>query len=163
MQVRRVAALGLLVLPLLGVAVHARAEGKPEVQLSMTAEKEVTVKEGDKQVVKRVPATTSAPGDVLIYTLRYKNVGDEKATAVKVDNPLPDGARYVADSASGAGAEISFSVDGGKTFAKPAGLMVVKGGTKVKAEVADYTTIRWVISEVGPGKSGELGFRVQVQ
>ena len=68
MQVRRVAALGLLVLPLLGVAVHARAEGKPEVQLSMTAEKEVTVKEGDKQVVKRVPATTSAPGDVLIYT-----------------------------------------------------------------------------------------------
>lgn len=163
MHARHIVALGLLALPFVSTAVYA----KPEIQLTMTAEKEVAVTEGGKKVVKRVPAQTSAPGEVLIYTLNYKNVGDEKATAVKVDNPLPAGARYVADSASGANAEITFSVDGGKTFARPEQLTVekTKAGQKEKAraDAVDYTTIRWVISEIGPGKSGQLGFRAQVQ
>lgn len=163
MHVRHFAALGLLALPLLAAA----AQAKPEIQLRMTAEKEIKVQEGGKTIIKRVPAQTSTPGETLIYTLNYKNVGNEKATAVKVDNPLPAGARYVADSAGGAGADISFSADGGKTFAKPAQLMLerVKAGKKEKAraDALDYTTIRWVIGEIAPGQSGQLGFRAHVQ
>lgn len=163
MRAQQFAVLGLLLLPLLGTAAHA----KPELQMNMVAEKEVTVVEAGKKIVKRVSAQVSAPGDVLIYTLNYKNVGDEKATAVNVDNPLPAGMKYLADSASGANTQISFSVDNGKTFAKPEQLMVekVKAGKKEKAraDVLDYTNIRWVIGEVLPGQAGQLGFRTVVE
>lgn len=163
MRAQQFAVLGLLLLPLLGTAAYA----KPELQMNMVAEKEVTVTEAGKKIVKRVPAQVSAPGDVLIYTLSYKNIGDEKATAVNVDNPLPAGMKYLADSANGANTQISFSVDGGKTFAKPELLMLekVKAGKneKVKAEAMNYTNIRWVIGEVQPGQAGQLGFRAVVQ
>lgn len=152
----------VVLLPLAGTLAHA----KPELQMSMAAEKEVTVVEGGKQVLKRMPAQSSAPGETLIYTLSYKNVGDEKAVEVKLDNPLPAGTRYVADSATGANTQISFSVDG-KTFAKPEQLVVEssKGGKKekTKASAADYAAIRWTIAEVSPGQSGQVSFRAQVQ
>lgn len=163
MRARLFAAAAVLVLPLASALAYA----KPELKMAMTAEKEVTVTEAGKKVVKRVPAQSSAPGEVLIYTLSYKNTGDEKAVDVKLDNPLPAGTRYVADSASGANSRISYSVDGGKTFAAPGELSVERsqGGKveKVKASAADYTTIRWLITEVKPGQSGEVSFRAQVQ
>lgn len=142
------------------------AWAKPELQMTMTAEKEITVTEGGKKTVKRVPAQTSAPGDTLIYTLTYKNVGTDKAVDVKLDNPLPAGTRYVADSATGAGAKISFTVDG-KAYAPAAELGVERtvAGKKEKARAtpADYTGIRWVIPEVKPGQAGQVAFRAQVQ
>lgn len=159
MRARLYAAAICVALPLVATA----AQAKPELQMSIVAEKEVTVAESGKKVVKRVPAQTSAPGEVLIYTLSYKNVGDEKATAVNVDNPLPAGMKYQADSAGGAGAQVSFSVDGGKTFAGADQLSLLKSGKKVKADVTDYTTIRWMIGEVKPGQAGQLGFRAQVE
>lgn len=163
MRAQQFAVLGLFLLPLLSTA----AQAKPDLQMNMVAEKEVTVTEAGKKIVKRVSAQVSAPGDVLIYTLNYKNVGDEKATAVNVDNPLPAGMKYLAESANGANTQISFSVDGGKSFAKPEQLVVekVKAGKKVKAkaDVVDYTNIRWVIGEVQPGQAGQLGFRTVVE
>ncbi|MDQ8038562.1 MAG: hypothetical protein REI12_14150 [Pedobacter sp.] len=159
MPAKYLAAFALLALPLVSVS----AQAKPELQMNMTAEKEVTVTENGKKAVKRVPAQSSAPGEVLIYTLNYKNVGDEKATAVNVDNPLPNGTRYLANSASGNDAQINFSIDGGKTYAKPDQLAVQKAGKKAKAEAPDYTNIRWVLGEVKPGQSGQLGFRAQVE
>lgn len=159
MRAQFFAAFALVALPLVSITAHA----KPELQMNMVAEKEVTVTEGGKKVVKRVPAQSSAPGEVLIYTLSYKNVGDEKATAVNVDNPLPNGTRYLANSASGNDAQINFSVDGGKTYAKPDVLAVQKSGKKAKADAIDYTNIRWVLGEIKPGQSGQLGFRAQVE
>lgn len=163
MRARTLAALAMVLLPF----VSSAALAKPNLQMNVTAEKEVTVTEGGKAVVKRVKADKSAPGETLIFTLSYTNAGDEKAVDVKLDNPLPGGTRYVADSATGANSLVSFSVDGGKTFAKPDQLAVEKvvAGKKEKgrAQVADYTTIRWVISEIQPGQSGQVSFRAQVQ
>lgn len=163
MRARKLAALAVLLLPFVSTAVQA----KPELQMSVVAEKEVTVTEGGKQVVKRVKADKSAPGETLIFTLNYKNSGDEKAVDVKLDNPVPSGTKYVANSATGANAQISYSVDGGKTFAKPEQLAVEKTSAgrkeKVRAQATDYTTIQWVIAEIRPGQSGQVSFRAQVQ
>ena len=164
MRARTLAALALVLLPF----VSSAALAKPQLQMNVTAEKEVTVTEGGKAVVKRVKTDKSAPGETLIFTLSYTNTGDEKAVDVKLDNPLPSGTRYVADSAAGANSQVSFSVDGGKTFAKPDQLTVEKVAAgnkkeKTRAQVADYTTIRWVISEIQPGQSGQVSFRAQVQ
>jgi uncharacterized repeat protein (TIGR01451 family) len=155
--------LAALLLPFTSVA----AEARPQLEMSVAAEKEVTVTEAGKQVQKRVKTDKATPGESLIFTLAYKNTGDEKAVDVKLDNPVPAGTRYVANSATGANTQVSYSVDGGKTFARPEQLTVEKvvGGKKekVRAQVADYTTIRWVISEIAPGQSGQVSFRAQVQ
>ncbi|MDF3029948.1 MAG: hypothetical protein K0R03_506 [Moraxellaceae bacterium] len=152
----------ILMLPLLS----GLASAKEKLELNITAEKEVTVTEGSKKVVKRVPADRFAPGEVIIYTLNYKNVGDAKATGVTLDNPLPAGTRYVAESATGVNSQISFTVDG-KAYAKAAELSIERtvAGKKEKtrATPADYTGIRWVIAEVKPGQAGQVAFRAQVQ
>lgn len=163
MRARTLAALAVVLLPFVSTA----AEAKPQLQMSVVAEKEVTVTEAGKAVVKRVKADKSAPGETLVFTLSYRNTGDEKAVDVKLDNPLPNGTRYVADSATGANTQISYSVDGGRTFAKPDQLSLEKVSAgkkeKVRAQAADYTTIRWVISEIQPGQGGQVSFRAQVQ
>jgi hypothetical protein len=52
--------------------------------------------------------------------------------------------RYVADSAVGPGAEVSYSVDGGHTFERAENLKVLGvGGRPRPAAAADYTDIRW--------------------
>ncbi len=53
--------------------------------------------------------------------------------------------RYVADSAVGPGAEVSYSVDGGRSFDLPENLKVRdrKDGELRPALAADYTHIRW--------------------
>lgn len=163
MRARTLAALAVVLLPFVSTA----AQAKPQLQMSVVAEKEMTVTEGGKQVTKRVKTEKSAPGETLIFTLSYKNTGDEKAVDVKLDNPLPTGTRYIAESATGASAQVSFSVDGGKSFAKADQLSIEKaaGGKKekVRAQAGDYTTIRWIISEVQPGQGGQVSFRAQVQ
>lgn len=163
MRSRTLAALAALLFPFASVA----AEAKPRLEMSVAAEKEVTVTEAGKQVQKRVKTDKAAPGESLVFTLAYKNTGDEKAVDVKLDNPVPAGTRYVPNSAAGANAQISFSVDGGATFARPEQLTVEKvvagKKEKVKAQAADYTTIRWVISEIAPGQTGQVSFRAQVQ
>lgn len=163
MRARNLAAVVALLLPFVSTVAQAR----PQLEMSVVAEKEVTVIEAGKSVVKRVKTEKSSPGETLIFTLAYKNAGDEKAVDVKLDNPLPNGTRYVANSAAGTNTQISYSVDGGKTFAKPEQLVVEKTNAgkkeKVRAQAVDYTTIRWVIAEIAPGQSGQVSFRAQVQ
>lgn len=144
------------------------AWAQPKIQIESTVETEITVEEGGRKVVKRVPAKTIEPGAVLIYTVRVSNKGDEKATALIVNNPVPNGTFYIGKSAEGKGSRISFSVDGGKTFDNPGRLIheqkLANGKTKKrKAAPEHYTHIRWLIDEVPAGKASKLGFRVKVK
>jgi len=125
------------------------------------------VEKDGKKVEQRIEAKEVLPSDVLIYTLTYKNVGDEPAKDINIDDPIPNDTAYVVDSAYGPGSEITFSVDGGKTFNQPSLLSyeVDVNGQKVKrnASPEQYTHIRWSIPEVGVGKSGVASFRVRVK
>lgn len=149
-------------------AMTAVAVAAPQVSLQMTAEKEVveTGEEGEK-VTRRVPAENAEPGQVVYYTIAYSNSGDEVARNVRLDNPVPEGAAYIADSAFGDGAEILFSVDG-EVFKKPTNLTYqIKGNDgkteKRKVSPEQYTTIRWVVEEIPAGDSGTAGFAVRVK
>lgn len=148
-------------------AVSMPSYAQPQVKMDMISEKEIKVQEGGKTVVKRVPAPSSKSGEVLIFTIRYHNEGNEKATRVQAKNEIPSGMTYVLNSATGSNSDVLFSADGGKTFGKAADLTIEKtvAGKKelVKATPSDYTTIEWVIGEIGPGQSGELGYRAQMQ
>ncbi|MBK5276639.1 MAG: DUF11 domain-containing protein [Desulfuromonadales bacterium] len=150
------------------VLMAATAFAKPLVSVSITAEKEVkTVKNGEK-VKQKVPATSVDPGDVVFYTMSYVNSGDEAATAAVMDDPIPKGTLYVSGSAYGEGAEITFSIDGGKTFKKPSLLTYEfkspNGAIeKRSASPEEYTHIRWTVSVIPPRVSGKVGFQVRMK
>jgi uncharacterized repeat protein (TIGR01451 family) len=151
-------------LAVLPVQVFAAAD----IKLAISAEKEIIVKEGSRNVKKRVAAKTIEPGEIIIYTIRYSNRGNEDATNVDVKNPVPGNTEFVSGSAKGKGADITFSADGGKSFGKGSSVtyQVKKSTGKTitrKAGPENYTNVRWVIARVKPGKSGKLEYRVRVK
>jgi uncharacterized repeat protein (TIGR01451 family) len=94
--------------------------------------------------VELVPADKVVPGDRVIYTLEVRNGAETALDAPDFSYPIPEHMRYIADSAVGPGAVVSFSVDGGHTFARAEDLKVKGPGDKLRAAVAaDYTDIRW--------------------
>ncbi len=94
--------------------------------------------------VELVPADKVAPGDRVIYTLEVRNGAQRALDAPGFSYPIPEHMRYIADSAVGPGAVVSYSVDGGHTFAHAEDLKVKGSDGKLRAAVAaDYTDIRW--------------------
>ena len=155
----------LITLLLLAPAV---ALAQPKISVSMKAEKEVVEVINGKQVTKRIPAQTADPGQRLIFTLQYKNDGNEKATNVKVDNPIPENTVYVVGSGIGKNSKMLFSIDGGKNYKQPSLLTyeeTLPDGKRIKKQASpeQYTHVRWVISEVPPGKEGTVGFQVKMK
>lgn len=146
------------------VAYPAIAAGK--VNLTASAEKEVQVTnaKGEKEL-KRVEAKKALPGDVVIYTVTYANTGKEVAENIFVTNPVPEHMVYVEGSATGKNALVTYSVDGGKTFAEPDKLKVRKAdGMERLAATPDYTHIRWTFKKsVQPGATGSVSFRAKLK
>ncbi|KPJ91749.1 MAG: hypothetical protein AMJ55_11060 [Gammaproteobacteria bacterium SG8_15] len=146
----------------------AVALAQPKISVSMKAEKEVVEVINGKQVTKRIPAQTADPGQRLIFTLQYKNDGNEKATNVKVDNPIPENTVYIVGSGIGKNSKMLFSIDGGKNYKQPSLLTyeeTLPDGKRIKKQASpeQYTHVRWVISEVPPGKEGTVGFQVKMK
>jgi uncharacterized repeat protein (TIGR01451 family) len=148
-----------------GSITRAQAQG---VELVTKAEKEVEVEELGAKVKKLVPPQKMVPGDDVLYTVTYTNKTTTPAEKVLITNAVPPHTRYKEGSAAGEGADITFSVDGGKTFAAPGKLTVSikdKDGKAVvrPATAPDYTHIRWSLRDnVAPGRTGTVTFRVVI-
>ncbi len=112
-----------------------------------------------------VPADRIAPGDLLVYTLLVRNEGAVPVEHASFTSPIPEHMIYVANSAVGPGAEVSYSVDGGRQFASPAELTVPDGhGASRPAVAADYTTIRWILhNRLQPGSVARARFEALVK
>jgi uncharacterized repeat protein (TIGR01451 family) len=119
------------------------------------------VRQGDALV----PADRVVPGDEVFYTLEIRNIGSRPLPTPTVDFAIPEHMRYIANSAVGAGAEISYSVDGGDTFDRPENLVIVAvSGDSRPATPADYTHIRWRLKHRLQGKAMALArFRAVVK
>jgi len=156
------------ILFLVVLVIPAVALAQPKISVNLKAEKEVVEVVNGKKVTKRISAKSADPGQKLIFTLQYKNSGNEKATNVKVDNPIPNNTVYVVGSGIGKNSKMLFSIDGGKTYKQPSLLTyesTLPDGKKVKKQASpeQYTHVRWVISEVQPGKEGTVGFQVRMK
>ena len=159
----------LVVLAFTASAALAQVGQKPELVLSLSAQKEVTVKgEDGKPKTEWQEVQSTAPGDVLMYTIRYENKGKSEARDAKIVDPVPQNTSYISESAEGEGAEITFSLDG-KTFGPPPMLTYrVKqaDGTEVEhvATPDMYTHIQWKLNKPVPaGGTGSVRFKVKVQ
>ena len=152
----------MCIIPCLAVA-------KPVINISVKAEMDVVVKEAGKSVTKRVQAKDVVPGNVIFYTVTYRNDGNEKATNAVIDNPISKDTSYVNGSAYGENEDgITFSIDNGKTYNKPTMLFYQftdKQGKTVKkiASPDIYTNIRWIVPVVEAGKQGTVGFKAIVK
>jgi uncharacterized repeat protein (TIGR01451 family) len=122
---------------------NGQAPGSP-LAIRSIAEVESTTIEAGRKVMKLIPADRVVPGDRVIYTLEVRNAGSTALDAPSVRHPVPEHMRYVADSALGPGATVSYSVDGGRSFERAENLKVQgPDGPLRPAVAADYTDIRW--------------------
>ena len=143
-----------------GLSAQAFAQTKGCIELKSTAqiEQEVTDAKGAK-TKQLVEATKVVPGVEVVWTVTASNVCKQPSDAVTINNSVPEHMTYVANSASGPGADIAVSVDG-KTFAKAGELTVQDNGAARKARADEYKHIRWVFKDsLQPGASTMASFR----
>jgi uncharacterized repeat protein (TIGR01451 family) len=133
---------------LLSVCAAAAASGQATLNASpitikTIAEVETKATLSGREIVKLAPAVRVVPGDQVIYTLEVRNTAAAAVAAPTITYPIPDHAQYLADSAVGPGADVSFSVDG-RSFDAPKNLKVPDAAGNLRpALAADYTHIRW--------------------
>jgi len=121
------------------VCLIATASGQatlPGIAVRAIAEVETKAIEDGREVVHISPANRVVPGDEVFYTLEIRNSGTSDV-APTVTWPVPEHMAYIADSATGPGADVTYSADGGTTFKVADGLMALGINPK------DYTHIRW--------------------
>lgn len=135
------------------------------VELKSVAQTEQETRDDKGQkVVRLVPAASIVPGTQVVWTITASNVCDTPAANVLIDNPVPEHMSFVADSALGAGAAISYSLDG-KRFAAPEALQVRESAEVTRpARAEEYTHIRWAFQNaIAPGQVAIARFRAVVK
>ena len=161
MQVKRgviAAMVGLLVT--LTASWACAQQGHIQLKSVAEVEKEVVSQDG-KRELQRMPAATVVPGDEIIFTTMYENIGPKRAENAVITNPIPEHMLYQEGSAEGEGTRVAFSVDGGKAYDLPGNLFVFDAsGRKFPARTQDYTHIRWTFENPLPsGTKGKVRFR----
>ena len=143
----------------------AQAQEPQEVQTELVAEvrENVSTTPG-REAFHFVPARLLEQGQVVYYTVRITNQTTVPLRNVAVVQPVPANTVYIADSASGPGANVSFSIDGGHAFAPADALTIEIDGTKQPARPAQYTHIRWQLrNPLAPGATALARFRATFQ
>jgi uncharacterized repeat protein (TIGR01451 family) len=155
-----VGALSAVILP----AAYATDPANTIVVKNM-GETEVSVTSpGGTVETRRVPVEKAAPGAVVIYTTTFRNQGAKAASDIAITNPIPAHTAYVRGSAFGDNTVITYSIDGGKTFAAPEKLVVkAADGAQRPALPTEYTHVHWLYKgALAPEQVGSVGFRVLV-
>jgi uncharacterized repeat protein (TIGR01451 family) len=141
----------------------------PKLTVTITAQKEVTTVVDGKSATALAAADTGYPGDTLVYTLSYENVGDSNAVGASFVDPIPPATSYVAGSATVGEAELTFSADGGKNY-MPDGQVTYKAtdaeGKEIDKAAAPeaYTHIKWKVEEpIPPQGTGSFQFKTTVK
>ena len=111
--------LALTVILLLPAGVFAAAK----ISIKTTVEKMEVVETEIGKDIRFVPTDSAMPGEILRFTLSFSNVGDEAATDVMINNPIPENADYLEGSATPfEGVAALFSIDAGDFFGAPTSL-----------------------------------------
>ncbi|MBM4382486.1 MAG: DUF11 domain-containing protein [Deltaproteobacteria bacterium] len=136
------------------------------ISLSAKVEKRVLAQNPDGTAAELyVPAAEVVPGDVVAYTIEAKNISQQNADRVVVTDPIPAEVTYLDGTATDAGAQVLFSVDGGFRFDRPEKLTVAnEDGTRRPALASDYTHVRWVFAApLAPAEQRSVRFLAQLE
>ena len=143
--------------------VSAQEKGCIELKTTAEVEQEYVNEQGQK--AKRLaPAGKVTPGNEVIWTITAKNICDKSADNIVIANPVPEHMSYVASSAMGVGAAITYSLDN-KEF-KDAGALTVReaDGSTRAARADEYRGIRWTYAApFAPGANAFVRYRAIVK
>lgn len=181
-QIQCTSIAGLMML-FIGLLLASGVRAFDAVDVVLVAEVRQDVELAGRNVARLVPATELRQGEEVFYTVRILNPSAAAAREVVVVQPIPQNTTYVPNSAGGPGAEITFSADGGQTFARegqvtiaePAVVPAVTSGVAsgdpargasvrtVMTRLAtpqEYTHIRWRLrNALAPGAVALARFR----
>ena len=146
-------------------ATAAVAQQNP-ILLKNVAETEVERKNAQGVTEKvRAPLEKALPGTEVIYTTTFTNNGSKPANNIAITNPIPANTAYVGGSAFGDNTDITFSIDGGKTYSAAEKLRIkTPDGRDRPALPADYTHIRWTYrGDLAAAKTSSAGFRAVIR
>jgi len=142
----------------LSATAHAQENNHLDVT-TVVQKEEVTITDDGETETRLVPAATVTPGERVIYTITFRNIGDEPAENVVITNPISESLTYLDGSAFGPGTVIEFSVDGGTRYADASELTVTENGVSRPASAADFTHVRWVMrNDLAAGAQGNARF-----
>jgi uncharacterized repeat protein (TIGR01451 family) len=149
---------------LLTMTAGAYAADKACVELKASAATEQEVIEQGQKVRRLVPAGKVLPGDEVVWTITATNVCKTPTDNVAIANPVPAQMTYVTGSATGAGTEVAYSLDG-KDFKDAANLTVHSDDGAPRAARADeYRAIRWTYkNSFAPGATAVVRYRAIVK
>ncbi len=147
-----------------GVTCALAVDAPISITSKAVVEKQVATEEG-RLVIKRFPAAEVLPGGKVIFVNTIINNSDAPAEKVAVSNPIPEHMLFIGDSATSEASTVTFSVNGGASFDLPDKLTVLGDDGKPRpASPADYTDIRWQLSNPLPAKATvQVEFQAQVK
>jgi uncharacterized repeat protein (TIGR01451 family) len=155
--------LALIALIALANVAHAQEKGCIELKTVAESEQEYVNEQGRK-ATRLVPAAKVVPGDEIVWTITAKNVCDKAANNIVIANPVPEQMSFVANSAVGVGADITYSLDG-KEFKTPDALVVkdATGATR-PARADELRAVRWTYTAAfQPGAIAFVRYRALVK
>jgi uncharacterized repeat protein (TIGR01451 family) len=136
-------------------AVAQTISKKPGFQLRLNAEKKILTQdqEGKQKFIwtSLQGKAVVLPGDILRYTLIGENRSDHQIKNVVLNPPIPQNTAYILKSMNVSNpAQITYSIDGGKTFVQNPTVQVTTNGqvTTQAAPASAYTNIRLKIAVV---------------
>ena len=137
------------------VVLSAQETGSLELMTTVEKVVETTTPDGETRT-ELASVETAVPGDEVVYTVTFTNIGEDSADNIRITNPIPEEMRYVPGSAFGPGTDILYSIDG-QRYAFPEELIVsTADGSERQATPEDYTHIRWILN--APLDVGARGF-----
>jgi uncharacterized repeat protein (TIGR01451 family) len=157
--------IALLMVALACTATAAHAQGPEAEALRVTASNRTAATEAERGAPRS--GDEARPGDVVRYTLAFRNVAGRPIQGVVLANPVAEGTRFVAGSASStrADARLEYSADGGRTFSPRPTVEVVEDGRRIQRAAApeQYTHVRWIIDgTVAPDAAVTAQFEVRL-
>ena len=144
---------GLAILLGVIIGVNCPAASDP-LSIKAIAEVEQASQAHGRETTKLTSAERVVSGDTVIYTLEVRNTAPTSVPRPVVTYAIPTHMTYTPDSAVGPGADVSYSVDAGRSFDAPENLRIQEPGGQVRAATAaDYTHIRWQLKNALKGNS----------
>lgn len=144
---------------LLPAAAAVAQTGQP-VELKGDVKVDRIVSENGKSHHVYVAPEVVVPGDRLLFSTAYHNVGAVVVKDFVVTNPVPEGVMLAPEDS----ARQVVSVDGGKSWGSLGALVVADGnGGKRPARTSDVTHVRWTLAALAPGAQGTLNYNAIVR
>jgi hypothetical protein len=132
-----------------------------DLLVTSTLERIDAAADGEAASVVIASAAAASQAGGLIVSVRFTNTTEQVLDSIRITSPVPPELRYVAESASGPGSDVLFSVDDGLSFGLPEELTLAApdGGVR-DADAADYTHVRWTLrAPLDAGATGIARFR----